>query len=100
MYLICILSFQATAASPKPNGFENGHNCDKQKENAKPKKKASDKIIEILTAKKIQDEKSSVNSPVSSKRRLSEYVSEKLHLSGKSRSNTPVSPQISRKNLN
>ena len=98
--MVWILSIQASAVSPKANGVENDPNCDKQKESAKPKKKASDKIIDILKAKKIQDEKSSVTSPVSSKRRLSEYVSEKLHLSGKSRSNTPVSPVISRKNLN
>ena len=95
-----MLLIQAGAASPKTEPLTNGfENCDKQKEGStKPKKKASDKIIEILTAKKIQDEKSSVTSPLS-KRRLSEYVSEKLHLSGKSRSNTPVSPVISRKNL-
>ena len=63
------------------------------------KKKASDKIIEILTAKKIRDEKPSESSPLLSRRRLSEYVSEKLLQAGKSRSNTPVSPTSSRKKL-
>lgn len=66
------------------------------------KKKASDKIIEILTAKKIRDEKSPVSerpsSPLLSKRRISEYVSEKLLLAGKSRSSTPASPVSVRKN--
>ena len=90
----------------KEMNYENDINCDKQNKNKtddstnKPtKKKASDKIIEILTAKKIRDEKSTESSPLLSKRRLSEYVSEKLLLAGKSRSNTPVSPTSSRKKM-
>ena len=89
----------------KEINYEN-ENCDKLNKNKaddannKPiKKKASDKIIEILTAKKIRDEKPSESSPLLSKRRLSEYVSEKLLQAGKSRSNTPVSPTSSRKKL-
>ena len=69
-------------------------NCD----TSKPvKKKASEKIIEILTAKKIRDEKSPANSPALSRRKLSEYVSEKLLMATKSRSGTPASPSSSRK---
>ena len=70
-------------------------NCDKGEE-PRPKKKASEKIIEILTAKKIRDEMSPVSSPALAKRRLSEYVSEKLHLAGKSRSSTPVASKDSK----
>ena len=105
--LSMFLPIQASSPKPKTESKTNDlkqdqtNNCDKKLEgSAKPKKKASDKIIEILTAKKIQDEKSSVSSPLLSRRRLSEYVSEKLHLSGKSRSNTPVSPVSSRKMQN
>ena len=69
----------------------------------KKKTKASTKIIDILTAKKMKDELSAGETtenggvtPKQTRRRLSEYVSEKLRLdnsrSSKSRSNTPVSP--------
>merc|ERR1711915_569432 len=87
----------------KEMNYENDINCDKQNKdktddssNKPTKKKASDKIIEILTAKKIRDEKSSESSPLLSKRRLSEYVSEKLQLNqiqSKSRGGTPVTIQ-------
>ena len=61
---------------------------------AKPvRKKASEKIIEILTAKKMRDESSPAKSPALSRRRLSEYVSEKL-LSNPA---GPASPASSRK---
>ena len=60
------------------------------------KKKVSEKIIEILTAKKMRDEKSPANSPALSRRKLSEYVSEKLMMT-KSRSGTPSSPSNTRK---
>jgi len=64
-----------------------------------PKKKASTKIIDILTAKKIKDENSSpTTSPRLGRRKLSEYVSEKLRQSSKSRSNTPASPITKRRN--
>ena len=66
------------------------------------KKKASTKIIDILTAKKIRDESSATSSPATSpklsRRKLSEYVSEKLRQSSKSRSNTPSSPLNKRRN--
>jgi len=70
----------------------------------KKKTKASTKIIDILTAKKMKDELSAGETtengratPKQSRRKLSEYVSEKLRMdsnrSSKSRSNTPGSPQ-------
>ena len=66
------------------------HHCD----TTKPvRKKASEKIIEILTAKKMRDESSPAKSPALSRRRLSEYVSEKL-LSNPA---GPASPASSRK---
>ena len=59
------------------------------------KTKASTKIIDILTAKKIKDENTQLTpkSPQQNRRRLSEYVADKLRLerSSKSRSNTPSS---------
>jgi hypothetical protein len=74
------------------------------------KTKASTKIIDILTAKKLKDEMSGAVSPseaVTSPRqgrrrhsgRLSEYVADKLRLdrSSKSRSGTPSSPQRARR---
>jgi len=72
-----------------------------EKHNKMPKKKASTKIIDILTAKKIRDENSVTTTPSTSPklctRRLSEYVSEKLRQSSKSRSNTPASPFTKRR---
>ena len=69
----------------------------------KKKTKASTKIIDILTAKKMKDELSAGettengrSTPKQTRRKLSEYVSEKLRMdnnrSSKSRSNTPGSP--------
>ena len=66
----------------------------------KKKTKASTKIIDILTAKKMKDELSETengrSTPKQTRRKLSEYVSEKLRMdnnrSSKSRSNTPGSP--------
>lgn len=59
------------------------------------KTKASTMIIDILTAKKIKDENTPLTpkSPQQNRRRLSEYVADKLRLerSSKSRSNTPSS---------
>ena len=52
-----------------------------EKQNKMPKKKASTKIIDILTAKKIRDEKSATSSPTTSPklctRKLSDYVSDR-----------------------
>merc|ERR1712210_301441 len=73
----------------------------------KKKTKASTKIIDILTAKKMKDELSAGettdgrSTPKQTRRKLSEYVSEKLRMdnnrSSKSRSNTPSSPQRSKR---
>ena len=74
----------------------------------KKKTKASTKIIDILTAKKMKDELSAGettengrSTPKQTRRKLSEYVSEKLRMdnnrSSKSRSNTPGSPQRSKR---
>jgi len=75
---------------------------DNEKQTKTLKKKASTKIIDILTAKKIRDETSATSSPTTSPklstRKLSEYVSEKLRQSSKSRSNTPASPLTKRRN--
>ena len=79
----------------------------------KKKTKASTKIIDILTAKKMKDELSAGEStengratPKQTRRKLSEYVSEKLRLadnnnrSSKSRSNTPAaSPPRSKRTV-
>ena len=77
----------------------------------KKKTKASTKIIDILTAKKMKDELSAGetaengrSTPKQTRRKLSEYVSEKLRMdninrSSKSRSNTPGSPQRSKRTV-
>ena len=77
----------------------------------KKKTKASTKIIDILTAKKMKDELSAGettengrSTPKQTRRKLSEYVSEKLRMdninrTSKSRSNTPGSPQRSKRTV-
>ena len=68
--------------------------CDTAGTGKPVRKKASEKIIEILTAKKMRDESSPpAKSPALSRRRLSEYVSEKLL----SNPTGPLSPASSRK---
>ena len=67
--------------------------CDTAGTGKPVRKKASEKIIEILTAKKMRDESSPAKSPALSRRRLSEYVSEKLLSSPAG----PPSPVSSRK---
>ena len=65
-------SIQPAGGESKPE------HCDTAGANKPVRKKASEKIIEILTAKKMRDESSPAKSPALSRRRLSEYVSEKL----------------------